>query len=146
MQPKLFFAAVFLTIALQWHCQKDKTNPLLLSETWAYHEQFAWNPTNTAGALLGEWVWAYTGCVDPNSPTSPGLSILFKADSTLEVRQDGNLIQVSTWAVVNGSSGYYALRVEPAVGEVAGNIIFGEDKVQFHYSYIDRCDHYFERK
>jgi len=134
-------------------CEKEikiEIPPINQKIMWDCHHEKTWDSLKTQNTLIGIWEWKYIACFwtpeNANSEDFQGLSIEFKSDSTLDVKQDGNIIQTSNWKVVDGDAGLYALEVETHVMQLGGRILFCEDIVEFNDSYIDGCDNYFRRK
>jgi len=73
------------------------------------------------------------------------LSIRFKSDHTLDVKQMDEGTQTSTWKVVDGDGDLFSVEVEPRVNQLYGRILFCDDRVEFNLSCLDGCDNYFKR-
>lgn len=143
----LLLAIPFFMVA----CNKKGNSSAGQENWWACHHEKAWNATKTKRALIGEWEWEYGGNCDSDSgvfnySSSKGLTIVFKSDNTLSVKQNGQIIQSSHWEVVDGDADLFALNVEPAVDALYGRILFCDGSVLFDNSYVDGCDNIFKRK
>ncbi len=142
----LLWAITFVLVA----CNKDENSPISQGDMWDCHHKTAWNLLKTKNALIGKWEWVYTGCFwspeNANGDEFKGLTIEFKPNNTLEVKENGQTIQTSTWKVVDGDADLFALDVTPNVNQLYGRILFCDERVEFNDSYIDGCDNYFERK
>jgi len=128
----------------------NKNPPINQREIWDCHQEITWDSLKTKNTLIGKWEWEYISCYwnpeDANDSRFKGLTIEFKSDSTLDVKESGQIIQTSIWKVVNGGVDLFAIDVEPTVIQLYGRILFCEERVEFNHSYIDGCDNYFKRK
>jgi len=117
---------------------------------WDCHHETSWDSLKTNFTLIGEWEWEYIGCYwfpeGANDEEFKGLTIEFKSDNTLDVKENGQITQTSNWKVVDGDLDLFAIDVEPTVNQLYGRILFCDDRVEFNHSYIDGCDNYFKRK
>lgn len=117
---------------------------------WDCHRQMIWDSLKTKDALIGEWEWEYIACAwspkGPNDDEYKGLTIEFKSDYTLNVKENGQTTQTSKWKVVDGDIGLFVLSVDPGVDQLPGRILLCGERVVFNFSYIDLCDNYFRRK
>jgi len=130
---------------------EDPPNPPInQGDMWKCHHEISWDSLKTKNTLIGEWEWEYIGCYwnpeDANNDEFKGLTIEFKADNKLEVRENGQIAQTSNWRVVKGDSDTFAIDVSPSSGLLYGRILFCGDRVEFNHSFIDGCDNYFKRK
>ncbi|MDZ7936599.1 MAG: hypothetical protein U5M51_16890 [Emticicia sp.] len=143
-------ALIFTISILLFSCNKEENPPISLGDMWACHHEMTWDTLNTRQTLIGEWEWEYTGCFwtpeDANDDDFKGMTIEFKSDNTLDVRENGQITQTSNWKVINGDVDLFALDVNPTVTQLYGRILFCEERVEFNHSYIDGCDNYFKRK
>ena len=114
------------------------------------HQQTNWDSLTTQNELIGEWEWEYITCFETpdnaNDSDFKGLTIEFKSDQSLVVRENGKITQTSSWKVVDGDVAYYALEVDPYVILLYGRMLFCDDLLEFNHSYIDGCDNYFRKK
>ncbi len=117
---------------------------------WDCHHETSWDSLKTNLTLIGEWEWEFTGCYrSPEGATNEefkGLTIEFKSDNTLEVKENEQITQISNWKVAEGDADLFAIDVEPSVIQLYGRILFCGERVEFNDSYIDGCDNYFKRK
>ena len=108
-----------------------------------------WDSNITGEALIGDWEWIYVSCISApeidHDDQYKGLSIKFNSDMTLEVKQDGQVTQTSTWNVVSSETEYLVIEADPYVTQLSGRILFCDDLMEFNQSYIDGCDNYFKR-
>ena len=74
------------------------------------------------------------------------MTIEFKSNSTLDVKENGQITQSSNWKVVNSDADLFAIDVDPPVIQLYGRILFCEKRVKFNNSYIDGNDNYFRIK
>ena len=143
--------ALLLSVPLiLFACKKEETPPISLTEMWDCHSQTAWDSLKTKKALIGEWEWEYIQCAwspkGPNGYEYKGLTIEFKSDNSLTVKENGQTIQLSNWRVVDGDLGYFALSVDPEVAQFSGRILVCDDNLVFNSSHIELCDNYFKRR
>ena len=129
-------------------CNEDEDLFMKEADMWNCHHEKTWDESSTTAALVGVWDWEYGGCYEGPSDDKKfkGLTIEFKSDNTLEVIENGKLIQTSNWQVVDGDADLYALDVDPRVNQLYGRILLCGDRVEFNASYRDGCDDYFKRK
>lgn len=143
--------SVFLLLAILLillACNKEPNPPISQSDMWDCHSGMTWDSLKTANALIGEWEWEYISCFSglANDSESKGLTIEFKSDNTLDVKQDGETTQISTWEVVERSTGFFKVDVAPSVNQLNGLILFCDERIEFQSSESDGCDDYFKRK
>ena len=130
-------------------CNKDPNPSQSRADIMACNEKNGWDSNKAVEAVIGEWDWIYFSCfynggIDQHEAYK-GLSILFKSDMTLVVKQDGQVTQTSTWNVVSSETEYLVIEADPYVTQLSGRILFCDDLVEFNQSYIDGCDNYLER-
>ncbi|MFK7970375.1 MAG: hypothetical protein AB8F95_08415 [Bacteroidia bacterium] len=127
----------------------NKKPPIPHVDIWACHHETTWDAEKVHHTLLGKWEWQFVTCSrtleNLKGDEFEGLEIEFKPDSTLDVIENGEITQTSTWKVVNGDVHLFAVKAEPSVSQLRGRILFCEEKVEFNHGYIDGCDNYFER-
>jgi hypothetical protein len=145
-------------VALQSSCKKTKTTntpqlqkpPIALDSMIQCYGQTSWDSNSIHNALVGKWQWEYIKCYwnpeNANNEDFKNLSIEFKQNDTLEVRQNGQIIQISSWDIVRLNDGYFKLIVNPIVLQLPGKVLFCGNKVLFYDSYIDGCDNYFKKQ
>lgn len=84
-----------------------------------------------------------------NDKDLKNLSIEFKSDNTVDVKEDGQITQTSTWRVQSANSNYFSLfdfETTPKVSQLSGSLVFCNKRRLFHQSQIDGCDNYFKRE
>jgi hypothetical protein len=144
------FALIVAISIILFSCTKDVKPPISQGDIWDCHHKKMWDSLNTKNTLIGEWDWEYIACYwnpeDANDTDFKGLSIEFKSDNTLDLKENGKTIQTSTWKVVDGDADLFAIDVYPNVTQLYGRILFCENRVEFNDSFIDGCDNYFKRK
>ncbi|MEM6806779.1 MAG: hypothetical protein AAF696_35585, partial [Bacteroidota bacterium] len=92
------------------------------------------------------WNWEDSYCYsNPNGQDDKSLSIKFHTDNTVDVFENGQLIQSLSWQVVDEGNEFYRLNLSPEVFQLEGYIFLCDDQVSFNSSYIDLCDTYFKR-
>jgi len=148
---KIYQSIVLILVIsnILFSCNKDENPPILQGEMWDCHHERTWDSLKTKNTLIGKWEWEYVGCFwspeDDNENEFKGLTIEFKSDNTLDVKESGNIIQTSNWKVVSGDADLFALDVDPIVTQLYGRILFCGQRLEFNDSYIDGCDNYFKR-
>lgn len=149
MKTKNKFALWTLIPIILLGCNKGEKPPIDQEDMWACHHETAWDSLQTNNTLIGEWEWEYIGCYwnpeDANCDEFKGLTIEFNPDNTLNVKQNGQITQTSSWKVVDGDIGVFKIDVNPYVNQVNGSILFCNNRIEFYDSYIDGCDNYFKR-
>lgn len=131
-------------------CDEEESSPFNQSEIWACHHKLVWDSLRTKDSLIGEWEWEYGAC-PRTSKDAPvynfdGLSIKFKLDNSVTVKENGKLTQTAKWKVVKGDADLFAIEVSPPVRQLHGRILFFEERVEFNNSIVNGCDNYFKRK
>jgi hypothetical protein len=123
--------------------------PVEQSEMIQCHNGKEWDEIKIGDALIGEWEWEYVRCFwnPENAETikSGELTVEFKTDKTLNVIENGQIIQTSNWNITFRPN-VYEISVEPVVTQLSGNIYFCDNRVLFFESFRDLCDNYFKRK
>jgi hypothetical protein len=143
-----------LTIPLS--CKEDndpiarKGPPLTLPEMVACHQTATWDSLTIRNKLLGLWAWEYIQCFgnpqNGNYEDFKGMTVDFKPNNTVEIRTNGQMVQTSTWTMVNLNDGYFSIQTSPLVLQLPGRIMFCAERVLFSDSYTDGCDNFFIRK
>lgn len=109
-----------------------------------------WDSNITGEALIGDWEWIYVSCISApeidHDDQYKGLSIKFNSDMTLEVKQDGQVTQTSSWNLMRSDTEYVVIEVDPPVIQLYGRIFICDDLVEFSNSSSDGCNNYFKRK
>lgn len=132
-------------------CSKDEVNPPFdPSSMWNAHQEKEWDSVAVARQLQGQWKWVYNYCCPEgakqkgSNTEGEGLYIRFYEDSRLEVYKNDKLIQESSWSLyLKDGENLYGLKLEPAVSQLYGRILFKKDYVLFNNSYIDGEDNFF---
>ena len=145
-------------IALQSSCKKTETidtpqrkkPPITLDSMLLCYGQKSWDSTSIHNALIGKWSWEYITCYwkpeSANNEDFKSLSIEFKQNDSLELKQNGLLTQKSSWDISKLSDGYFKLLVNPIVLQLPGKVLICGDRVLFYDSYVDGCDNYFKKQ
>lgn len=130
-------------------CNEPAAAPPAELNLWACHRKVTRDSVATASALLGEWDWEYISCFwkteKANGEDYKCLSLEFKADHTLIVKESGKIVQTSRWKIFLGAAELFVIKTEPLVPQVVGQILFCDDVLAFNDSYVDGCDNYFRR-
>jgi len=123
--------------------------PVTVPDMLACHRTATWDSAAIHDKLLGKWEWEYIRCFwsqeKGNYDDFEGLVIEFKEDSTLEVEENGQITQTSTWKVEKLYDGNHRIATDPIMLLLPGQILFCEDRVLFNDSYVDGCDNYYQR-
>lgn len=113
------------------------------------HRSISRDSVATENALLGVWDWEYITCFwrteKANGEDFICLSIEFKADHTLIVKESGKITQTARWKIFRGDPEFFVIKTEPLVPQVVGRILFCKDVLEFNDSYVDGCDNYFRK-
>jgi hypothetical protein len=130
-------------------CNEPASAPPAQLNLWACHRTVTRDSTATESALLGVWTWEYISCFwkteKANGEDFKCLSIEFKADHTLIVKESGKITQTARWKIFRGDPELFVIKTEPLVPQVVGRILFCEDVLEFNDSYVDGCDNYFKK-
>lgn len=145
-----FWILILALPSLFLGCGKDKNPPISQQRIWDCHHEMTWDSAKVNDHLVGEWEWEYIGCYwtpdKANNDQYKGLTIEFKTGNTLEVKENGQVTQTSTWKVADGDADLFELEVEPPMILLYGRILFCGKQVEFNDSYRDGYDNYFRRK
>ena len=150
LKQHLIFGYLILPLILL-SCSKEEA-PVVQSPIGNCSEQVPLDSVQTSNALIGEWEWIFIDCFwwypeQANGEKYQGLSVIFRADSTLEVVEKRQVTQTAHWEIVDGYNGFLALEVDPPVEQLHGLIRrYCNDVVLFNDSYVDGCDNFFRRK
>lgn len=148
---KIFIQSIVLILVMPiiiFACNNDRNPPVNQGEMMDCHLEMAWDSLKAKSTLIGEWEWEYIDCFwnpEGNGSEYRGLTIEFKSDNSLDVKESGQLTQTSNWKVV-GVADLFTIDVDPTVPQLYGTILFCEERVAFNLSYLDGCDNYFKRK
>lgn len=92
-------ALIFTISILLIACNKEENPPISQVDMWDCHHEMTWDSLSTKETLIGEWEWEYIGCFwnpeDANDDEFDGMTIEFKEDNTLDVKENGELTQTS---------------------------------------------------
>jgi hypothetical protein len=124
--------------------------PIALDSMLMCYGQTSWDSATTHNALVGKWQWEYIKCYwnpeKANNEDFKNLSIEFKQNDSLEVKQNGLVTQKSSWEIIKLNDGYFKLQVNPIVYQLPGKVLFCGNYVLFYDSYVDGCDNYFKKQ
>jgi hypothetical protein len=139
----------FLLLVIPLACSKTVNPPVDHSDLLECYQKENWDTLKMSNALLGEWKWEYVSCFwfpeEANAEDSKGLTVEFKSDHTLLVKQNGVTTQTSAWIIRKGSDTFYELEVSPFVAQLRGQIISCAPWLEFYDSYVDGCDHFYSK-
>jgi hypothetical protein len=134
----------FLFLILLFYACKNEQEAQYLADFSACHDEQTWDSTAIRNRLVDQWRLEYIRCSAGESPATSDFTIEFKADNTLEVTENGVVTQTAAWKLKQIGTGF-TLVTTPSISEVAGGIHFCFERVEFNYSNLDLCDHYFRR-
>ena len=149
MNQKLTVVLSYLILLVA--CAEDETASLLLFGTGSYecYAESSQDTVTLARQLVGTWRWEYVSCFwtpkEDSNQTYRGLTVVFQKDQNLEVRQENQLIQTSSWAFEPNDSIYYELRIEPPVRQLYGRVELCDSVLTFEDSYRDGCTNIFRK-
>lgn len=130
-------------------CNKTAAPPPAQLNLLSCHRKVTRDSVATENALLGVWDWEYISCFwkteKANGEDFKCLSVEFKADHTLIVKDGGKTTQTARWKIFRGDPELFVIKTEPLVPQVVGRILFCEDVLEFNDSYVDGCDNYFRK-
>lgn len=130
-------------------CNKAAAPPPAELNLVSCHRSIPRDSVGTENALIGVWDWEYITCFwrteKANGEDYKCLSIEFKADHTLIVKESGKITQTVRWKIFRGDPEFFVIKTEPLVPQVVGRIMFCKDVLEFNDSYVDGCDNYFRK-
>lgn len=140
----------FLFLLAAISCSDDEGILIPLEEFFACHNNRSWNASEIEAELIGTWDWTYINCFffpdQANGSEYEGLSVEFKSDNTVRVKQIGKPDQIAIWEIMSNSDGLFSLTTDPFITQIHGRILFCTNQLQFYDSYIDGCDNTFLKK
>jgi hypothetical protein len=108
-----------------------------------------WDEVKLRDAMVGNWEWEFVSCFwtpeHDSGKTYLGLSLEFKGDSTLIVRESGDITQVATWYIEEHGE-WFKMDTDPPIYQLYGFIYICGPKLQFIDSGGDGCDNYFRNQ
>jgi len=144
------FILISVSLVVLSSCNKKEQPPISHNDVWDCHSKKKWDSLEIKNNLIGSWDLEFMSCFWVSEiisyDDSHFLTNEFRSDNTLEVMENNEIIQNSNWRVVNSSPNLFTLEVEPVVAYLKGYVLFCDERVEFNYSYIDLCDHFFKRK
>jgi len=157
---KLSTLWLLMTITILVSCQRTLSTenikppgyqpPISKDSMFRCHYLINWDSVSISNKLIGLWQWEFIECYwnpeNANSEDYKGLTVEFKTDKTVIVKDNGQVLQTSTWGITKLNDGYYKIDATPIVGQLFGKILFCDDRVVFSDTYVDGCDNYFKQK
>jgi hypothetical protein len=141
-----FGFSVFLSCMYNF---SDNFPPIVNVNYRECHNQITWDEARIREALTGQWLLEYRACVSPEG-TGPladqQIGVEFHQDSTLDLFEHGQLIQISTWVVVGDTTNYFSIETSPTVSILYGGMYICDDLMQCYAAGEDICNHYFRRQ
>lgn len=140
-----------LMLVLVIACEKEGKPCGFLQEWVQCRQGNDLDAEETFNQLIGEWKMIDSGCQNFDSPkesaSERNIRIVFNADSTLQVMEDGQEIRNSKFSIILTQYNEKQVETEPLPDNLYtwGTIEFCEDKVGFISSYRDGPDYFFER-
>lgn len=129
-------------------CKEKPPVPIYLNDIYQCYYSATWDSLKVKNAVIGEWNWEYISCeLGGNNSQFKGLSIEFKPNMDLNIKQNGKIIQSSTWHISKGSDDlHYEIYAIPTVDQMYGSFLICNDIIEYNLSYVDGCDNYFRKK
>jgi hypothetical protein len=162
IKMKTIFSLLILAvsiIAIPSSCKKTKAidspltpqlPPVTLDSMLRCRLQISQDSAAIHAALIGKWQWEFIKCYwtpeKANGEDFKTLSVEFKQNDTVEVKENGLLTQKSSWSLIRLNDGYFKLSVTPIVYQLPGKVLFCENRLLFFDSYVDGCDNYFKKQ
>lgn len=145
---QLFLLAVVLVIGQG--C-KDDENALYDYQTiWNRHYETTWTYESTKNKIAGVWEWRYVKCCGEatkpyqNGTESEGLRINFNKDGTGIIINQG-VFDEFTWDIEQKDNDLYGFQTTPAISQLSGRVLFGDQIMMCNDSYIDGADNFFRK-
>ena len=147
---------VTLVMLVQISCKKKESTaapvkvdpPIAFGDILNCHRMNPWDSSSIHTKLTGKWKWEYIKCYwnpeDANNEDFRGYEVEFKSDNTLQIKENGQLTQASTWHITDLNDGFFKIDVAAFTPLLRGRILFCDSLVLFYDSYIDGCDNYFK--
>lgn len=125
-------------------CKKDKP---IGKVDWKCHEGEQLDSAQLAARMVGSWKWKILYCPWPNDTTTADKDVLVKFDSdgTYTLKENSSTRGNGTWKLTSSGQGFY-LEGSISNSYLNGEIVSCENMLQFTMSYVDGCDHIFERQ
>ncbi len=139
---------LLLTGCLKQNYHEDH-RPISQSAMTECHHRVDWDEEKLQSALQGRWRWIYTeGYWSPENghgTLNENKVICFRSDTTLAVFVDGQLQFSDHYALYKHKDGYFGIEPGLNVPELYGRILLCNNTLEFHDSYRDGIDNYFEK-
>ena len=138
----------FVSILFLFSCHKKEiVEPIDQGEIYNCFYSRSWDSTQVKNAILGEWNWEYIWCeLGENNTQYKGLSIELKSDNSINVKQNGQIIQTSKWKINKLDDTHYGIYPDPAIDQMLGYFLICSDVIGFNLGYVDGCANYFRKK
>ena len=141
---------LILTISLLFlGCKKKEDSSSSQYNYLQCHQKVSWDSLKIKETLLGEWLWEFSICTWPgckiDKETNKGISVIFKTNNSLEVKENGRIIRTSQWKVVKQTDQEYYIDTEPFESMLYGGILFCDKKLAFNASGTDIGCEYFKK-
>lgn len=157
--PSIAFKLLaIVTVVAHLSCKKssDEQRPVIpvpppktLADMLSCHNSVGWDSLEVNNKLIGRWEWQHIRCyANPeaaNNNDFAGLQVEFKADNTLQIKENGVITQTSSWQVAPSSDGFYKINTTPYAILLPGKIVFCDTLAMFYDTYVDGCDNYFKQ-
>lgn len=152
-----FFFLILIIVVLSCSKRENSSNsssqvqkpPVSLGQVLQCYQKLPWDSASIHTQLIGKWNWEFISCFwtpeKANGQDFKGLTIEFKINQILEVKLNGQTTQTANWQLQKLNDGYYLMKTNPLVVQLPGKVLFCENRVVFHDSYVDGCDNYFIR-
>ncbi|HMG16579.1 MAG TPA: hypothetical protein VK590_14075 [Saprospiraceae bacterium] len=139
----------FVSFLFMFSCHKDKPvdpTPIDQNEINQCYYSKSWDSLQVKNAILGVWNWEYIWCeLGGNNTQYKGMSIELKADNSINVKQNGQIVQSSKWKINKLDETHYGIYPDPGIDQMQGNFIICSDVIGFNLGYVDGCANYFRK-
>lgn len=151
--PLALLAAILLVISCKKNTEQADVSfqqpPVSVDSMQRCHNLIALDSAAIRSALLNQWNWEFIKCYwnpeDANGSEYKGLSILFKANDSLELMQNSTVIQRAHWQLSRLGDGYFKLVTNPFVIYLPGKVMLCNNRLLMYDTYVDGCDNYFTK-
>lgn len=146
---KHLLISILLFFIILAACERPINPPYSRKSVYNCDKNLSLDSLAKSNALIGQWKWEFTQCFwtyeDANGEDFKGLTIEFKKDGTLKVRENSNTVQTSNWFLDEIGSSFFKLKAEPPVEQLYGAVTLCKNRVVFSGSDADGCDNYFSK-
>jgi len=145
---KVYLLGIFYLTLLS--CGREEILTYNIGEYYNCYEEESWSVLKIREQIEGTWEWNNIDCYfssdELNSSAFSDITIEFKDDSRLIVKNGDRVIEETSWQVFKVLGRYYALETEPSISYVAGLILICDDQLVFSDSDLGGCDQFYTKK